>query len=205
MNWITFFTMNCIPYQVYKLNQDDEMILLNKKIQDENIFIILSGAVILIRIFYNKEAIPVAILSNNNIIENQKINTAYYKIIALKTTYIITLNKRFLYREYTKKISLLRYYRITIEKYEETILILNQKNLEKRIIMLILSIFLSFGKINEYKIILSFNITQQIVSLMTSTSMNTVNKIMNKITYVNKRSNYSKHINNITIKNLKLM
>lgn len=203
MNWIIFFTRQGITYQVYKLNEGDSIILKNKEEKNLEIAIILTGIISLAKIFCNKEVLPLAILNKNDIVYQKSIDQTNYQITALKSSYIIKIKEENLYQVGIKikyKPNIAKYYQQTIQKYEEIISIISQTNKTKRIILFILLIFWRFGKIDEYKIIISFKLKKHCISAMTATSKNTVNKIIKKIC-LDKQAK----INFIKIKKLKLM
>nr|YP_009394433.1 global nitrogen transcriptional regulator [Leptosiphonia brodiei]ARW62995.1 global nitrogen transcriptional regulator [Leptosiphonia brodiei] len=203
MNWIIFFTTQKITYQVYKLNQSDSIVLKNTEEKNLDIIIILTGIISLAKIFCNKEVLPLAILNKNDIISQSKVQKTNYQITALKTSYVIKIKEQNLYQKNIKAIDkpyIIAYYQQTIEKYEETLSIINQQNKTKKILLFLLHIFWRFGSIHQYKIIISFKLTKNCISIMTATSINTVNKIIKKICM-----NKKKKINFIKIKNLKLI
>lgn len=203
MNWIIFLKRQEIPYHIYKLNQGDSIILKKNTAKNFDTIIILTGIMSLAKIFYNKELLPLAILNKNDIVNQNSINKTNYKITALKSSYIIKLKEKSLYNKKIEKQcqhNIIQYYQKTIKKYEETISIINQKNQTKRIILFILLIFWKFGNIRKSKITISFKLTKKCIATMTSTGINTVNKIIKKI-----HTNEKKTIKFLQIKKLKLV
>lgn len=197
MNWIIFFTKNRISYYVYKLNQGDSIILHKRKYS--NTFIVLTGIISLVRVFCNREILPLAVLSNNDIITNHKNKRINCRITALKTTYIIkVMNKKNVETFYEKRI--IEYYEDTINRCEEIINLMNQQNKRRRILVFILLIFLRFGKIKQYSILIPFKLTKNCIAIMTATGINTVSKVVKK-KYIDEKGK----IKSISIKNLKLI
>lgn len=197
MNWIIFFTKNQISYHVYKLNEGDSIILNRKK--NTNTIIILTGIISLAKIFCNQEILPIAILSNNDVITNHENGNTQYCIIALKTTYIITV----INQENTKNyypIKIIKYYENTINRYEEIINLMNQQNKKHRVLIFILLIFLRFGRIKKYNIFIPFKLTKNCIANMTATSIDTVSKVVKK-KYIHEKGK----VHSISIKNLKLI
>lgn len=203
MNWIIFFTKYKIPYQVYKLRKGDSIILSHNTQKNNSMIIILTGIVSLIRIFYTKEFLPLAILSKNNIIYESTNETKYYQITALKTTYIIKVKENNLYKQkinnnYKKTIT--KYYNKTFKRYEETISILNQSSKRNRVVLFILFIFLRFGTVKEHNIVIPFELEIKCISTMTTTGKETINKIIRK-----KQISKKGKLQSISIKKLKLV
>nr|WGH12781.1 Global nitrogen transcriptional regulator [Echinothamnion sp.] len=190
MKWIKFLTNNKIPYCIYKLKKEDFIILNNRNNKDGNILIILSGCIFVTKVFYNKELLPIVILNKNNIfIKENKELKIYYKLIALEKTYILTLNLSKLNNNQIStllRINILHAYKKTIEKYESINKIMCQKHIKSRIIQLILTICLQFGKIKNQQIFIPFQLSNKNIAILTGTSENTVSKIIKTI--------YSKHI-----------
>nr|YP_009399396.1 global nitrogen transcriptional regulator [Kapraunia schneideri]ARW69002.1 global nitrogen transcriptional regulator [Kapraunia schneideri] len=203
MNWIFFLRKYKIPYQVYKLNQGDSILLNNKIKKGNNITIILTGVVGLTKIFCNGEFLPIAILSKNNIIHESKTEKIYYEIIAIKATYIIKVRENNLYKQKIRnryRTTITRCYYKTFQKYEETINILSQTSKRNRILLFVLFIFLRFGIIKQHNIIIPFKLNRQYISIMTTTKIETVNKIIKKKEIAEKGK-----LNFINIKKLKLV
>nr|YP_010618779.1 Global nitrogen transcriptional regulator [Rhodomelopsis africana]WAX02792.1 Global nitrogen transcriptional regulator [Rhodomelopsis africana] len=182
MKWIKFLTQNKIPYYIYKLKRED-FIILNKK--KSNIIIILSGIIFITKVFPNKELLPLAILDKHSILikNNKKVKT-YYKIIALEKAYILTLNE---YSINKSSINILMGINIfnglkkTIDNYEAMNNIMSQKQVKNRIIQLIFTICLQFGKIKSQKISIPFKLSNKNIAILTGTSENTVNKVIRTI------------------------
>nr|YP_010851309.1 Global nitrogen transcriptional regulator [Aphanocladia delicatula]WGH14164.1 Global nitrogen transcriptional regulator [Aphanocladia delicatula] len=182
MKWIKFLAHNKIPHYIYKLKQEDFVILNNK---NNNILIILSGCIFITKVFPNKEVLPIAILHINDIfIENNKELKLYYKLVALETTYIITFNTSILNNNKIStllEISIINAYKKTIEKYETINNVMCQKSIKNRILQLILNICLQFGKVRNQQILIPFQLSNKNIAILTGTSKNTVNKIMKTI------------------------
>nr|YP_009122314.1 NtcA-like transcriptional regulator [Vertebrata lanosa]AJH66072.1 NtcA-like transcriptional regulator [Vertebrata lanosa] len=198
MNWIIFFAVNNINYYVYKLEGKDSIILKNVKKNNLSAIIVLEGIITVVKIFQNREILPLAILDRNHIIGQRKSDEGYYKITALNNTYLITLEESLLYQNQIKnsnKINIPKNYKKTLEKYEETIQIIKQKNTKNRITLFILFIFLRFGFVSKHKIVIQLELTKEYIAAMTGTSVNSVNKILRKINNItvdtkNKKTTY---------------
>nr|YP_009654457.1 Global nitrogen transcriptional regulator [Pleurostichidium falkenbergii]QCH39744.1 Global nitrogen transcriptional regulator [Pleurostichidium falkenbergii] len=185
MKWIKFFTINKIPYYIYKLNKEDSIVLSNINNKDNKVTFILSGIIYIKKVFSNKEILPIAILNENNIFAiNNKEENIYYQLSALKTTYILTLGEYFLKKANSKillEINILTTYQKTIEQYQYMNMIMSQKNILNRIIQIIFILCLKFGKVKNKNIVLPFKLSKQNIAIMAGTSENTVNKIMKKV------------------------
>nr|YP_010619554.1 Global nitrogen transcriptional regulator [Xiphosiphonia pinnulata]WAX03567.1 Global nitrogen transcriptional regulator [Xiphosiphonia pinnulata] len=206
MKWIKLLTKNKIPYYIYKIKKED-FIILNKN--NSNAMIILSGIIAITKVFHNKELLPIAILDRNNIlIRGSKEAKTYYKIVALEKTYILTLNKDLLNKSNNIliNINLLNSYNKTIDKYEAMNHIMSQKQIKHRILQLIFTICLQFGKVESQKIFIPFKLSNKNIAILTGTSENTVNKVIRKIYQQGIIKDYSNKvisINNILDLNLK--
>nr|YP_010619749.1 Global nitrogen transcriptional regulator [Tayloriella tenebrosa]WAX03762.1 Global nitrogen transcriptional regulator [Tayloriella tenebrosa] len=198
MKWIKFLTQKKIPYYIYKLQKED-FIILNKN--NSKIIIILSGIIFITKVFPNKELIPVAILDENNILikSNKEIKT-YYKIFALEKTYILTLDEYKLNESNIIGINLLHGYKKTIGKYEAMNNIISQKQIKNRILQLIFTICLEFGKLKNQKIFIPFKLSNKNIATLTGTSENTVNKVIREIYTEDLIKDISNNI--ISIKNI---
>nr|YP_009396693.1 global nitrogen transcriptional regulator [Vertebrata australis]ARW65879.1 global nitrogen transcriptional regulator [Vertebrata australis] len=198
MNWIIFFAMNNINYYVYNLESKDIIILKNVDKNDLSTIIILEGVITLVKIFENQEILPLAILNKNDTVNYTKNDGAYYQVTALNNTYLIVLKENFLYKNQTKNLSKLNIpinYKNTLEKYEETLKIVNQKSTTNRIVLFILLLFTRFGLINKHKIIIPLELRKEYIAQMTGTSINSVNKILREVNNIqidtkNKKTTY---------------
>ncbi len=187
MTWIHFFSNSKVPFYIYKLNCGDSIIQSNN-IQDNKCFIILHGIIHIIQIFTNNEILPVAIFNKNNIIDMKTTlisNKSYYKIIAIKETYIISFPYAKL--EYNSKTNmkllnnLINGYKMTLYKHEIMRQILAHKYIKSRIIQLILFLSIEFGIIERTQVILPFKIKKTDIAIITGTNINTVNKIIKQL------------------------
>lgn len=182
MKWISsFFNLN-IPFYIYKLKKNDAIIE-NKNNQQEKTIIILYGAINLVQIFSNQEILPITILHKNHILDinNNPSNTkSYYKINALKETYLICFyshdihNNNFINEDFLKYY--LIYYKLTLENQKMMNYILIQKNTQYRIIQLIIFFSLQFGIIYEEFIKIPFKIRKRDMAIMSGSNINTINK-----------------------------
>lgn len=197
MHWIIFFHTNKIPYEVYKLHKGDSIILSDTNFQ--YLTIILNGAVTLMKIISNEEIIPLAILSKNEIIDSKNAENSYYRLIALSTTYVIktkSISLSWKQDNILGQLNISKFYQKTVKQYEEMLIVSNQKNTKKRIILFILFLFLKFGKIKQHRLIISFNILKQNIATMTNTKNSTVSKILEKVQIKSKNK-----ISTMSIKN----
>nr|YP_010619944.1 Global nitrogen transcriptional regulator [Symphyocladia marchantioides]WAX03957.1 Global nitrogen transcriptional regulator [Symphyocladia marchantioides] len=200
MKWVKILAQNKIPYYIYKIKQED-FIILNKN--NSNIIIILSGILFITKVFPNKESLPIAMLNKHDIfIKNNKEAKIYYKIIALEKAYLLTLNTNNL--EKSKNIliknDILNSYKQTVNEYEAMNNVMSQKQIKNRILQLIFTICLKFGKIKNQKILIPFKLSNKNIAILTGTSKNTVNKIMREIYQQNIIQEYNNkiiYINNI--------
>lgn len=187
MTWINEFSNSQIPYYIYKLNKNDSIIY-NYNSDDNQSLIVLNGTIYILKIFTNKEIIPIAILNSNHIINlnsftiNKK---SYYKIIAFETTYIISFsvnNLKYNSSRYKSLIINIVYsYELTLKKYEIMNNILMHKHIKDRLIQLILFLSLEFGIVNQKQIIIPFKISQKSLANIVGSNNITINKIITKL------------------------
>nr|YP_009297082.1 global nitrogen transcriptional regulator [Ceramium japonicum]AOM66425.1 global nitrogen transcriptional regulator [Ceramium japonicum] len=181
MKWISYFFTCNIPFYIYHLKTNDSMIEIYNNKQEKSI-IILCGLIYTTKIFSNYESCPIALLHKNNIIDidnclqNEK---SYYKMTALKETYII----RFSYI-HIKDINITKtFFKYYIASYKFTLYthkmmhyILIQKNTYYRIIQLVTLLSIYFGIINQEFIKIPFKIRKIDIAMMTGSNINTINK-----------------------------
>nr|ARW65063.1 global nitrogen transcriptional regulator [Polysiphonia sertularioides] len=205
MKWIIFLARNRIPYYVYELSKEDKIVLNN--VDDNKILIIISGITVITKIFRNEIKLPVAILEKDNIfISKQNQGRIYYEIKAISHTYIIIINKvLFKQKKIHNSPEIIKAHYDTVTKYEEIIMIMNQKSSTKRILLMILSIFVKFGYVNKNKITISFELSEKSLAILTNTSISTVNKTINNIKSITLNKKINTAIHTLTIKKAHLI
>ena len=185
MKWIEFCILNNISYCVYKLGEKDSIILDQPQIQKQKIIIVLHGIIYIVKIFPNKETLPIAVLNENHIFINKNQNKKiYYRFTALTETFILTFTiNNFCYRHIRipKKFYIIKYYQNTLDRYEATNEIMSQRHIKNRVIQLILLICLTFGSINGQVVVIPFKLSQENISLMTGIKHNTISKFMSTL------------------------
>lgn len=180
MEWIKFLTISKIKYHIYKLNKSDTLILHNLENVNNKIIIILYGLMYIVKVFPNKELLPIAILDKNTILINyKKDNQIYYKLVALETTYIISFKEE--NNNIHTELNIIKYYKKTLKRYEEMSEIISQRKTKNRIVQLILLIGLKFGIIRNQVILIPFKLSQENIAMMTGLSQNSINKTMRVI------------------------
>lgn len=206
MQWIKFFKNYNIPYYVYKLNKEDYILIYNHYPNTNKSIIILHGSIYVIKIFTNKETMPLAILNKNNIftLEEKNINYKfYYKLVALEQTYIVSFQLTHftkIKKNYYLLLKIIKSYNNTLTKYEIMNEILNQKYAKNKIIHLILFLCLEYGIIHKKQIYIPFRVSQRNLAVMTGTNKATINKVMKyickniPIKYSSKKNLYIKNI-----------
>lgn len=207
MKWIHYFAASKIPFSIYKLNKDDAILYEYKQRQSISM-IILYGLVYIVKTFTNNETSSIAILRANNIFHKtsklKKHNTYYYKIIAIKNTFIINFKwkdlkykSNFLHKSLLFEI--IQSYQQTIYQYEMMNNILMNKYIQNRIIQLILILSEQFGIINKEEIIIPFFISQKTIGIMIGSNRITVNRVLHQLN-MNRLITYS-YNKNLQIKN----
>lgn len=184
MKYINYFTQSYISYYVYKLDKGDSIIYSNHYYNQKN-FIILSGLVYFSKVFINKQNISLGILSTNNIIKIPHIyfeKKYYYKILAIKKTYIISFENKYLYQThvFNKKLllNILYSYELTLSKYFNMNNILANKYIKYRLLQLIFFMSKEFGIIQKQKIIIPFIISKYEIGIIIGSNKNTINQIL---------------------------
>nr|QCI06569.1 global nitrogen transcriptional regulator [Erythroglossum lusitanicum] len=187
MQWINAFSNSQIKYYIYKLNKGDSIIYNYYETYNKSL-IILSGIIYIIKIFTNREIIPIAILNTNNIICLDNLYTTkqnYYKLTAFEQTYIISFNMNELkYESHICKSltsNIIKSYDLTLKKYELMNNILMQKNIQNRLIQIILFLSLEFGIVYQQKIIIPFTLSQKNLANITGSNKITINRIIHKL------------------------
>lgn len=187
MKWINAFSSSQIKYYIYKLNKGDSIIYSYNSDYNKSL-IILNGIIYIIKIFTNQEIIPIAILNTNNIIYLHSLHTTkqnYYKLIAFEKTYIISFNiNQLKYQSNTYKLltsNIIKSYELTLKRYELMNTILMQKNIQNRLIQIILFLSLEFGIVYQQKIIIPFTLSQKNLANITGSNKITINRIIHKL------------------------
>lgn len=198
MKWISYLFTFKVPFYIYKLQTHDSIIE-NKHKPQEKTIIILYGALNLIQVFSNKEMLPITLLHKNHILDinnNPNKNKSYYKLTALKETYLICFDSNQIYdNDYITKNflkSYLIYYKLTLKHQQMMNYILIQKNTKHRIIQLIILFSIKFGVMYDEFIKIPFKIRKQDIAIMSGSSMSTINKTF-YLLKVNKIIKYSKN------------
>uniref|UniRef100_A0A2H4FRY2 Global nitrogen transcriptional regulator n=1 Tax=Kappaphycus alvarezii TaxID=38544 RepID=A0A2H4FRY2_9FLOR len=167
MKWINHFLNSKIPFYTYKLNKNDSIIY-TQQITTNRPLILLHGIVYVLKIFTNQEIITLAILESGNIIYNPiPTENCYYKIIALKETFVISFswkdlinNSQYIANSFTA--DFLKSYGKTIQKYEAMNNILAHKYVKNRVIQLILVLLRDLSTIKK-KILLYHTIYRKLL------------------------------------------
>lgn len=201
MKWIILFAKNKIPYYIYKLSAEDKIIL-NSTNNQKKAIIVIDGIVIVTKIFHNKTKLPLAILEKNSLFINQDNKKRfYYEVKAMSNSYILIMHKKiFEQKKIRNNTSIIQTHYQTIDKYEETIMMVNEKSSKKRIILLILLVFIKFGYIHRNKVIISFILSEKNIAVITNTSISAVNKTINNLDKININKKKNKRIQTLTIK-----
>nr|YP_009398779.1 global nitrogen transcriptional regulator [Kuetzingia canaliculata]ARW67965.1 global nitrogen transcriptional regulator [Kuetzingia canaliculata] len=212
MKWINFLIGQNIPYYIYKLHKEDTIIVNYYVSQINKIILIIDGSIYCVKVFPNKELLPIALLKKNNLFRIEQSKTKqqfYYQLKALKKTYIITFNLNDIYKKTSNSflIDILYSYDDTLKQYEIMNEIMSQKYIKNRIFQIILLLCLQFGKVNQNKIYLTFKISYRELAILSGTNKTTVSRILKKmnrdklIEYYKKNKIYICNIFKITLKN----
>lgn len=185
MEWIHYLSHLNIPFYIYKIKSGDAIIeTCSYKLRKSAI--ILHGTIYLSQIFSNQEIIPISILHKNNIIDldNYRLyNQSYYKISAMKESYImlISINDLVNYKKPNSRIlySLLINYKLTLYNENHIRYILSHKSIKYRIIQLLIILSTYFGRIDRDIIKIQLKIKIEDLAILTGSSINITHKILN--------------------------
>nr|ARW68800.1 global nitrogen transcriptional regulator [Palisada sp.] len=208
MKWIKFLNNCKIPYYVYKLNKNDSIIICDQYCSKHQIIIILHGSIYIMKIFANKNLIPIVILNKNSIFSTSNINSQfYYQLIALEKTYVLTIKLKTKHKLSNQlMLNILEGYQKTLNSHQIMTEAINQKYKKDRVLYIILILFFQFGTINNKQVRLPFKISQKNLAQITGTSKETINKITREvnqkfnISYCKKKSIQIDNIFNLTEK-----
>lgn len=187
MKWIHYLSNLNIPFYIYKIKSGDAIIkTCNHKLQKSAI--ILHGTIYLSQVFSNQEITPISILHKNNIIDLENYisyNQSYYKISALKETYVmlVSINELTKYNQINSHIfySLLTNYKLTLYNENHIRYILSHKNIKYRIIQLLIILSTYFGKIDKDIVNIQLKIKMEDLAILTGSNVNVTNKILHTL------------------------
>ncbi len=183
MKYIYYLSKLKISYYIYELHIGDSIIFPNNSYVHKY-FIILDGLIYLSKNFTNHNSLSIAILSNNHIIYNKYHNLIthyYYKILALKKTYIISLNKNEIYKNNKLNTYFINSYELTIDKYTKMNDILANKSVKYRLLQFLFFLSKEFGIINQQYIHIPFIISKYQIGMIIGSNQNTINKIIQNL------------------------
>nr|YP_009393808.1 global nitrogen transcriptional regulator [Caloglossa beccarii]ARW62370.1 global nitrogen transcriptional regulator [Caloglossa beccarii] len=183
MKWIHSLSKANINYHVYQLNKNDSILYFHT-LTNNKYLIILEGIVCIFKIFNNKKKFAIGVLKKDHTItidlSNQN-KQYYYKLVAFDKTYIISFSLTFNINNYINPqilFYIIQSQKLTIKKYELFNCIFKQKYTKYKIIQFILFLFIEFGIISNKKIYISFDLSQEKLSLITGINKNTINHII---------------------------
>lgn len=172
-----------IPCFIYKLNMRDSLIYTSNSDYQRNI-LIMQGAVLVLKIFTNREIIPMSILNDHSIIfiKNYSfdIENYYYKAVALKETYMISLKMDDISSQIIHRYFIKAFYN-TIRKQILIAQILLHKEANNRTLQIIIYLSEYFGYLKNNDIIVDLQINYNLLALMTATNTKNMRKIINKL------------------------
>nr|QCI07771.1 global nitrogen transcriptional regulator [Pleonosporium borreri] len=195
MKYIYYFSKFNISYYIYEIKTGDSIIF-NRNYYQKTFFIILDGLVLLSKHFTNTHSLSIAILSNHHIIFNTQKNITinyYYKVLALKNTYLISLNKNEIYKHKKLIINIINSYELTLDKYSSMNDILANKLVKYRLLQLLFFLSKEFGIIKKQYINIPFTISKYQIGIIIGSNQNTINKLLKnlspyiKIEYINNK------------------
>ena len=184
MEWIHYLSNLNIPFYIYKIKSGDAIIKsCNHRLKKSAI--ILHGTIYLSQIFSNQETIPISILHKNNIIDLDNYllyNQSYYKISAIKESYImiISINDLINYKKINNHIlySLLINYKLTLYNENHIRYILSHKNIKYRVIQLLIILSTYFGRIDKNLVKIQLRIKIEDLAILTGSNINITHKIL---------------------------
>nr|QHO64087.1 Global nitrogen transcriptional regulator [Lympha mucosa] len=181
---------------IYKLKIEDSLIIHTDN--NTNIYLILEGALIINKVFTNKEILGLGIFTSQDIISTYFDNTLlpnyFYRIQALSETYIISINNN--QAKFFKEII---QYQKTWLKYQNMIEILAHKNLKNRFIHLLLTLSETFGITDNQHIHINLTLSYYTIATIIGGNRNTISKLIKNL---EQNELIAYHFNKIIIFNL---
>lgn len=176
-----------ISFNIIILEKND--CILSKLNKNTQLFYILNGFMQKLQIFTNNEAICLQLLENKDIIIDKKKDLLYYKkinyyykVIALKRTIILTINRK----EFIKKLEgnqdLLKIIKAPqLNKHNIMLSIMAHKNTKKRLIQLLLILIKNFGIFTKSQLIIPMKLSHYDIATIIGCQRVTINKIMSQL------------------------
>jgi CRP-like cAMP-binding protein len=174
----------------YNLKAGDAVIIHSSN--NFNIYLILEGALVLSKVFTNKEIISFSILESQDIIitsfKELSRSNYFYKIEALADTYLLSFNHQSI-QQYEKIIAI-QNYKTSLKNIYMTE-ILAHRNTRDRLIHLLLILSELFGIVNKNHINIPLNISKLMLASIIGSNRNTVGQLIYRLEY-NRSIRYSK-------------
>nr|YP_009312976.1 Global nitrogen transcriptional regulator [Helminthora furcellata]SCW21230.1 Global nitrogen transcriptional regulator [Helminthora furcellata]SCW24090.1 Global nitrogen transcriptional regulator [Helminthora furcellata] len=163
----------------YKLEPGDTLMIYP---DDNNIYIIIEGILIINKLFSNNEKFSSDIIYKGHIIRDlfQKRNIYNYcnEITPLSTTYIMSISDRSpnLYKEFHK----VSYVDTTVSKMS-LLSLWTHKNIKHRIIHLLLILYEINGQSYRQSLTIDIKLSYKVVAIITGSTSSTVSSIIQKL------------------------
>nr|YP_009628789.1 global nitrogen transcriptional regulator [Balbiania investiens]QBX88572.1 global nitrogen transcriptional regulator [Balbiania investiens] len=174
----------------YTLKAGDAVIIHSSN--NFNIYLILEGALILSKVFTNREIISFSILKSQDIVitsfKDLSRSNFFYKVEALADTYLLSFNHQSI-QPYEKIIAIQNYQ--TSLRYTYMTEILAHRNTKDRLIHLLLILSELFGVVNKSYINIPLNISKLMLASIIGSNRNTVGQLISQLEY-NRSIRYSK-------------
>lgn len=189
ITWLMNLETYNIPFKIRVLETDDLLIFKKNTKELLGIFL-LEGLLQKSRIFTNGEVLCDSLVYGSDFLTNKfllaekksKEINYYYQFTALKTTVLLTLDKK----QYLKKIKDNQYTKNyfhykDLNKNKEMLMILTHKNTKKRFIQLLLILIKHFGVFTSSQVSIPFHLTHKNIANIIGCQRTTATKIMNDL------------------------
>ena len=186
MKWLTLLEKHNIPFTIHILEKDDCFII-NHITHKIKVIYLLDGFMQILQVFTNGEKICKQLIYSNSIVQNtnintNKINTYYYKAVAITKTVVMSVPKKILEKTLKNNNILTQDFQITYRHPNNDIIkILIYKNTKKRVFHLLLILSKHFGKFENNYIVIPFYLSHFMIANITGSQRITINRIMSKL------------------------
>jgi CRP-like cAMP-binding protein len=174
----------------YNLKAGDAVIIHSS--HNFNIYLILEGALVLSKVFTNKEIISFSILKSQDLIitsfKELSRSNYFYKVEALADTYLLSFNRQSIQRY--ESIIATQNYQTSLKNIYMTE-ILAHRNTRNRLIHLLLILSELFGIVNKNYINIPLKISKLMLASIIGSNRNTVGQLIYQLEY-NRSIRYSK-------------
>nr|YP_009313796.1 Global nitrogen transcriptional regulator [Helminthocladia australis]SCW22050.1 Global nitrogen transcriptional regulator [Helminthocladia australis] len=169
-------TLNITPC-MYKLHPGDSLII---HPEDNNIYIIIQGLLIIHQTFSNGTKISKCIIKNgyfiNQLFQSRQIHNYFYIVEATNISYVLTISHKDVFN--VQKVLILHKNQLLSSRNVLDVLI--HKNIKERIVHLILMLSELAGRSSNNYIFIDIHLSLSTIATIVGSSRNTVSSIINE-------------------------